>query len=200
MSHNHTRAARIKTSKRKPTRIPHPILSAHPAVPSSASLLLSFASHGTPSSSLPPYLVYPSSFSAVSLLLTTTPPSLPSSLPFSHPLPFTKPSNGNKNTKSRRASPITGSVSLVIALSSTPPRQTGNRLTYLPDPHRYAHDRIPNKLLLNRATVFCDIHFRRLFRETPMITYPPRFQPPTGLFLTRRHARFWPKSIVTYAN
>lgn len=28
MSHGHTRAARIKTSKRKPTRIPHPILPA----------------------------------------------------------------------------------------------------------------------------------------------------------------------------
>lgn len=41
MSHSRTRAARIKTSKRKPTRIPHPILclrAAHPA--SSSSLLL----------------------------------------------------------------------------------------------------------------------------------------------------------------
>lgn len=77
---------------------------------------------GTPSSSLPPYLVYPSSSSTDPLLPTTTafPPS-----------PVKEPSNENKNTKSRRASPITGSVSLSSSRSPPPPSPRPANLTCL---------------------------------------------------------------------
>ena len=141
MSHSHTRAARIKTSKRKPTRIPHPILSAHPAVPSSDALL-SFASHGTPSSSLPPYLVYPSLLSRPpSLLLQLPLPSLPSSLPLFIPIPYREARQREQEyEESRRASPITGSVSSRHrALLYSASANSHNRPAYLPDPHRYAH-------------------------------------------------------------
>lgn len=85
---------------------------------------------GTPSSSLPPYLVYPSSSSTEPLLPTTTafPPS-----------PVKEPSNENKNTKSRRASPITGSVSLSSSRSPPPPSPRPGNLTcliHIDMPHR----------------------------------------------------------------
>lgn len=63
MSHGHTRAARIKTSKRSQREFLTPSLLAS-LLPSSAS---SFSILVAPSSRLPPYLVYPSFLPTVSL-------------------------------------------------------------------------------------------------------------------------------------
>lgn len=106
MSHGHTRAARIKTSKRSQREFLTPSSLLASLLPSSAS---SFSILVAPSSRLPPYLVYPSFLLTASLL----------ALSFSASF-YTGSKMGYKKTKNQRASPITGSVFLPSSRLPTP--------------------------------------------------------------------------------
>ena len=143
-----------------------------------------------------------SSFSTASLLLTTI--AFPSFFaPSLHPLPFREAQQREQEyEESRRASPITGSVSsrhrVLLYSAST---NSHNRLTYLPDPHRYAHDRKPNKLLLNRVTALSVTYIfaRNLSRNgNRRFAAAPNSKPSDSSVVNSSHLSS--KQIVTYAS